>query len=144
VAGRSIVEFTDKWSKVIRAANINSQPTVPIIGLIDIGRNAAGANIAAFQKGLAEAGVIDGRDVTIEHRAIAEEGRLSEAAADLVRRRVAVIVAPGSTSAALAAKVATAAIPIVFGVADDPVQIGLVASLNRPGGNVTGFTEVNT
>jgi tripartite-type tricarboxylate transporter receptor subunit TctC/ABC-type uncharacterized transport system substrate-binding protein len=141
--GKHIVEFTDKWSKVIRAANI-SQPTVPIIGLIDIGRNAAGANIAAFQKGLAEAGVIEGRDVTIEHRAIAEEGRLSEAAADLVRRRVAVIVAPGSTSAALAAKVATAAIPIVFGVADDPVQIGLVASLNRPGGNVTGFTEVNT
>jgi tripartite-type tricarboxylate transporter receptor subunit TctC/ABC-type uncharacterized transport system substrate-binding protein len=141
--GKHIVEFTDKWNKVIRAANI-SQPTVPMIGLIDIGHNAVGANIAAFQKGLAEAGVTEGRDVRLEHRPITEEGRLPEVAADLVRRRVAVIVAPGSTPAALAAKVATAAIPVVFGVADDPVQIGLVASLNRPGGNVTGFTEVNT
>ena len=141
--GKHIVEFTDKWSKVIRAANI-TQPAMPMIGLIDVGRNAAGANIAAFQKGLAEAGYIEGRDVTIEYRPIAEEVRLPEVAADLVRRRVAVIVAPGSTPAALAAKAATAAIPVVFGVADDPVQIGLVASLNRPGGNVTGFTEMNT
>jgi tripartite-type tricarboxylate transporter receptor subunit TctC/ABC-type uncharacterized transport system substrate-binding protein len=141
--GKHIVEFTDKWSKVIRAANI-SQPTIPLIGLIDIGRNAVGVNIAAFQKGLAEAGVTEGRDVAIEHRPITEEVRLPEVAADLVRRRVAVIVAPGSTPAALAAKVATAAIPVVFGIADDPVQTGLVTSLNRPGGNVTGFTELNT
>jgi tripartite-type tricarboxylate transporter receptor subunit TctC/ABC-type uncharacterized transport system substrate-binding protein len=141
--GKHIVEFTDKWSKVIRAANI-SQPTVPMIGVIDVGSNAIGANIAAFQKGLAEVGVTEGRDVTLEHRPITEEGRLPEVAADLVRRRAAVIVAPGSTPAALAAKGATAAIPVVFGVAEDPVQIGLVASLNRPGGNVTGFTEVNT
>ena len=141
--GKHIIEFTEKWSKVIRAANI-SQPAVPMVGLIDFGRNAAGANITAFQRGLAEVGVIEGRDVTIEHRPIAEEVRLPEVAADLVRRRVAVIVAPGSTPAALAAKAATAAIPVVFGVADDPVQTGLVVSLNRPGGNVTGFTEVNT
>ena len=141
--GRHIIEFTEKWSKVIRAANI-SQPAMPMVGLIDFGRNAAGANITAFQRGLAEVGFIEGRDVTIEHRPIAEEVRLPEVAADLVRRRVAVIVAPGSTPAALAAKAATAAIPVVFGVADDPVQTGLVVSLNRPGGNVTGFTEVNT
>ena len=141
--GRHIIEFTEKWSKVIRAANI-SQPAMPMVGLIDFGRNAAGANITAFQRGLAEVGFIEGRDVTIEHRPIAEEVRLPEVAADLVRRRVAVIVAPGSTPAALAAKAATAAIPVVFGVADDPVQTGLVVSLNRPGGNVTGFSEVNT
>jgi tripartite-type tricarboxylate transporter receptor subunit TctC/ABC-type uncharacterized transport system substrate-binding protein len=141
--GKHIVEFTEKWTKVIRAVNIN-QPPMPMIGLIDVGRNAVGANIAAFQKGLAEAGYIEGRDVTIEHRPIPEEERLPEVAAELVRRRVAVIVAPGSTPAALAAKVATAAIPVVVGVADDPVQIGLVSSLNRPGGNVTGFTEANT
>jgi tripartite-type tricarboxylate transporter receptor subunit TctC/ABC-type uncharacterized transport system substrate-binding protein len=141
--GKHIVEFTDKWSKVIRAANI-AQPTVPMIGFIDVGRNAAGANIAAFQKGLAEAGYSEGRDVTIEYRTIAEEERFPEVVADLIRRRAAVIVAPGSTPAALAAKAATAAIPVVFGVAEDPVQIGLVASLNRPGGNVTGFTELNT
>jgi putative ABC transport system substrate-binding protein len=141
--GKHIVEFTDKWSKVIRAANI-AQPTMPMIGFIDVGRNAAGANIAAFQKGLAEAGYSEGRDVTIEYRPTAEEERFPEVVADLVRRRAAVIVAPGSTPAALAAKAATAAIPVVFGVAEDPVQIGLVASLNRPGGNVTGFTELNT
>jgi putative ABC transport system substrate-binding protein len=141
--GRHIAEFTDKWSKVIRAANI-TQPAIPMIGFIDGGRNAAGANTAAFQRGLAEAGYIEGRDVTIEYRPVAEEERLAEVAADLVRRRVAVIVAPGSTPAALAAQVATAAIPVVFGVADDPVHIGLVASLNRPGGNVTGFTDMNT
>ena len=140
---KHIVEFTDKWSQVIRAANIN-QPTSPMIGLIDVGRNAVGANIAAFQKGLAEAGYIEGRDVTIEYRPIAEEEQLPQVTAELVRRRVAVIVAPGSTPAARAAKVATTAIPVVFGVADDPVQNGLVASLNHPGGNVTGFTEVNT
>jgi tripartite-type tricarboxylate transporter receptor subunit TctC/ABC-type uncharacterized transport system substrate-binding protein len=141
--GKHIAEFTDKWSKVIRAANI-TQPSMPMIGFIDVGRNAAGANIVAFQKGLAEAGYSEGRDVTIEYRPIAEEGRFPEVVAELVRRRAAVIVAPGSTPAALAAKAGTAAIPVVFGVADDPVQIGLVASLNRPGGNVTGFTELNT
>ena len=141
---KHIVDFTDKWSRVIRAANI-TQPTTPIIGMIDVGRNAAGANIAAFQKGLAEAGYVEGRDVTIEYRPIDEEERLlPQVAAELIRRRVAVIVTPGSTPATRAAKAASAAIPVVFGVAEDPVQIGLVASLNRPGANLTGFTEVNT
>ena len=137
-----IFDFTDKWDKVIRAANIKP-PTVPMIGLIDVGQNAAGANMAAFQKGLAEAGYVEGRDITIEHRPIADDKQLPEVAADLVRRRAAVIVTPASLPAALAAKVATPAIPIVFGIAEDPVQLGLVASLNRPGGNVTGYSELN-
>jgi tripartite-type tricarboxylate transporter receptor subunit TctC/ABC-type uncharacterized transport system substrate-binding protein len=141
--GKHIVEFTDKWSKVIRAANIK-QPDLPIIGLIDVGGNAAGPTIAAFQKGLAEAGYVEGQNLTIDYRPMANEERLPELAAELIRRRVAVMVALGSTPAALAAKVATTAIPVVFGVADDPVQIGLVASLNRPGGNVTGVTVVGS
>jgi putative ABC transport system substrate-binding protein len=128
---------------VIRAANIK-QPELPIIGLIDVGGNAAGPTIAAFQKGLAEAGYVEGQNLTIDYRPMANEERLPELAAELIRRRVAVMVALGSTPAALAAKVATTAIPVVFGVADDPVQIGLVASLNRPGGNVTGVTMVGS
>jgi tripartite-type tricarboxylate transporter receptor subunit TctC len=141
--GKHIVEFTDKWSKVIRAANIK-QPELPIIGLIDVRGNAAGPTIAAFQKGLAEAGYVEGQNLTIDYRPMANEERLPELAAELIRRRVAVMVTLGSTPAALAAKVATTAIPVVFGVADDPVQIGLVASLNRPGGNVTGVTVVGS
>jgi tripartite-type tricarboxylate transporter receptor subunit TctC/ABC-type uncharacterized transport system substrate-binding protein len=137
-----IVDFTDKWGKIIRAANIKP-PTMPMIGLIDVGQNAAGPNMAAFQKGLAEAGYVEGRDIIIEHRPIADDKQLPEVAADLVRRRAAVIVTPASLPAALAAKVATPAIPIVFGIAEDPVQLGLVASLNRPGGNVTGYSELN-
>jgi tripartite-type tricarboxylate transporter receptor subunit TctC/ABC-type uncharacterized transport system substrate-binding protein len=141
--GKYIVEFTDKWSPVIRAAHVN-QPAVPRIGLIDVGASAVGDNITAFQKGLAQAGYLEGRDLIIEYRPVAEEGQLAEVAADLVRRRVAAIVTPGSIPAALAAKRATPVIPVIFGVADDPVQSGLVASLNQPGGNVTGFTEMNS
>src|SRR5262249_38897440 len=114
----------------------------PIIGLIDVGGNAAGPTIAAFQKGLAEAGYVEGQNMTIDYRR--NEERVPELAAELIRRRVAVMVTLGSTPAALAAKVATSAIPVVFGVADDPVQIGLVASLNRPGENVTGVTMVGS
>jgi tripartite-type tricarboxylate transporter receptor subunit TctC/ABC-type uncharacterized transport system substrate-binding protein len=137
--GKHIVEFTNKWSKVIRAANIK-QPELPIIGLIEVGGSMAGPTVAAFQKGLAEAGYVEGQNATIDFRPMTSGQPLSETAAELIRRRVAVIVTLGSTPAALAAKVATTAVPVVFAVADDPVQIGLVASLNRPGGNVTGVT----
>ena len=112
---------------------------MPVIGF-DAGSAAARTQqVAAFRKGLAEAGYHEGQNVALEFRwAEGEYGRFGELAADLVRRRVNVIVTPGSGTAALAAKAATSTIPIVFGSGGDPAQEGLVASLSRPGGNATG------
>jgi putative ABC transport system substrate-binding protein len=120
-----------------------AQQAMPVIGLIN-GTSAEKyePQVAAFRQGLKESGFVDGENVTIEYRwAEGDYSRLPALAADLVKRRVAVIVA--NTPANIAAKKATDTIPVVFTTASDPVQIGLVTNLNHPGGNVTGVTQLN-
>ena len=128
------------WPLAARA----QQATMPVVGFLRPGSPEANAHlVAAFRKGLGETGYVEGRNVVIEYRWTHNyDDRLPELAADLVRLRVAAIATPGSSAAAAAAKAATATIPIIFSAGGDPVQTGLVASLNRPGGNVTGVSSM--
>jgi putative tryptophan/tyrosine transport system substrate-binding protein len=129
------------WSFTVRA----QQPTLRVIGFLSGATfETMGEYVAAFQQGLASEGFAEGRNIAIEYRwADGHNDRLPALAADLVRRGVAIIVVGASTPGALAAKAATQTIPIVFFIGTDPIKVGLVASLARPGANVTGITVLN-
>jgi putative ABC transport system substrate-binding protein len=130
------------WPLAARA----QQPAVPVIGWLSSATSETDANLLpSFRQGLNAQGFVEGQNVLIEyHWAENLSDRLPALAAELVRRRVSVIVTTGGVTAAIAAKAASATTPIVFQTAVDPVAFGLVASLNRPGGNVTGATSLNT
>src|SRR6516165_3716073 len=134
---QGIVGSAATWPLAARA----QQSAIPVIGYLSQGSaESDDVRLTGLRRGLAEAGHVEGRNVTIEYRGAANQNdRLPALAADLVQHRVAVIVTPGLV-ATLAAKAATSTVPIVFVTGIDPVQLGLVASLNRPGGNVTGYS----
>ena len=126
------------WPSVVRA----QQPATPIIGFMS-GRSPDDSShlVAAFHRGLGEAGFIEGKNVTIEYRwALGQYDRLPALAAELVKRPVTILVAVGGDVSAVAAKKATSTIPVVFGMGGDPIKAGLVDTLGRPGGNATGYT----
>jgi putative ABC transport system substrate-binding protein len=138
---KSIGCATAAWPLIARA----QQSSLPVIGFLNgQSSDALSHLVAAFRKGLNESGYAEGRNVAVEYRwAEGRVDRLPSLAAELVKRQVAVIAATGGDPTALAAKQATSRLPVVFTVGGDPVVLGLVASLNRPGGNITGISQIN-
>src|SRR6266568_4018954 len=136
IAGSSVA-----WPLAARA----QQPTLPLVGFINgFSADASARYVAAFRKGLNETGYVEGQNVTVEYHFLdGQYDHLPTLMADLVRRQVGVIATPGSNAGTLAAKAATGTVPIVFSVAEDPVQLNLVSSLARPGGNATGINFFN-
>src|SRR5215472_6529824 len=128
------------WPLTARAQRIAN----PVVGYLYPGLPEAGANaLMAFRKGLSEAGYIEGRDLTLDVRwANGQYERIPELLVELIQHKVAALVLAGGVAATLAAKSLTSSIPIVFSIVGDPVELGLVSSLNRPGGNITGTTDM--
>jgi putative tryptophan/tyrosine transport system substrate-binding protein len=140
VVGGAAITTSVSW----RTGPACAQGAHPVVGFLSSGIPEQSAEgLAAFRAGLSEAGFAEGRNVAIEYRWGDGYERLSEMASDLVRRKVAVIVAAGGVPSAKAARAATDATPVVFNVGGDPVAFGIVKSLNRPGGNITGVTNFN-